>query len=177
MATTITDLNLQIDITGSGSISKSLDMANWSQSVAIGQGTFLDAIQFSLSFGTGNNNANNWFHDTRTIAGNNTNDDLDLAGVLSNSIDTLTFTKIKALVVAINSPDGNKELLVGPGGVNNGFLSPWNDGNAAERTKTSCVKLNPYGWTVTATTGDILRIRNESNTSITYDVFIVGVAS
>lgn len=129
-----------------------------------------------IANGTGTGQANNVFHDTRTVTTGAT-DSLDLAGSLQNAIrQTLTFTAIKAVIVysrltnttvlSVTRPAANGVPIfaaagdaspIGPGG-----LFVWSAPGA--------------GVTVTAGTGDLLDIVNAAGASATYDIVIVGIA-
>lgn len=128
--------------------------------------------------GTGLDQANQIWSDTRTIAASGA-DDLDLAGVLTSSLGTtLTFTKIKAIIVRAAVGNTNNVVVGGDG------TAPLLNfiGSA-----TATIIVRPGGllaliapdataYAVTATTGDILQIANSSSgTSVTYDIIIVGV--
>jgi len=129
-----------------------------------------------LANGTGSGQASQVFTDTRSLAGSAT-EDLDLAGSLTNAFGTtLTFTKIKAIIVraaaannaanavqvARTSSNGvplflaaSDGLALGPGGI---FLF-----------------YDPAGVTVTAGTGDKLTITNSAGTNtVSYDIVIIG---
>lgn len=127
-----------------------------------------------LATGTGNNQANQVWHDQRTVATGAT-DSIDLAGVLTNAIrQTVTFSAIKFVVVkaaaanttviSVTRPASGVPLFtaeadsmpVGPNG-----LFVWSSPVA--------------GVAVTAGTGDLLDIVNAAGASAVYDILIVGV--
>lgn len=130
----------------------------------------------SLGDGTGAGNADRLFSDRRTTSGN---DDLDLAGVLTDAFNaTITFARIKALIILAADANGSN-LVVGSG------TNPLTTILGA----TSTLQVRPGGmflWTcsaadatgaaVTAGTGDILRIASGGG-SVTYDIGIVGVSA
>lgn len=136
----------------------------------------------NLTSGTGAGSADLMFSDTRTIAASS-NDDLDLAGGLTDNLGTtLTFVKVKALIVVAAAANTNN-VLVG-GDATNTFLT-WVE------SEPDAVVLRPgaglalfagsadaTGYAVTASTGDLLRIRNSgAGTSVTYDIVIVGTSA
>lgn len=134
---------------------------------------------FVLTDGTGANQANNMFTDIRTLAAS-ANESLDMAGVLTNAFGaTLSFTKIKALVIKADATNTN-DVLVG-GAASNQFGTLFGD-------VTDVVKVKPggfvafgapdaNGYAVTAATGDLLKIANSgSGTAVTYTIIVVGVA-
>lgn len=134
------------------------------------------AETFSLADGTGANQANNIFTDTRTLAASGT-EDLDLAGVLANALGTtLTFTKIKAVIIVAASGNTNNVQVTRP--ASNGVPLFMAAGDGIELTPGAAfmaVFPNAAGVAVTASTGDLLTITNSSSgTSVTYDVIIIG---
>ncbi len=137
--------------------------------------SYSKTIQFSN--GTGANQANQIWTDTRQIAASTT-EDLDLAGVLVSPLGTtLTFTKVKAIIVYAHSTNTNNIVI---GGDANGLVN-W-VGNAND-----VVNIRPGGficltapdstaYAVTAATGDILQIANSSSGSVVdYDIIVIGV--
>lgn len=127
-----------------------------------------------LSNGTGANQASNHWHDQRTTAGN---DDLDLAGGLVNGLgQTLTFTKVKALLIKAAVANGN-DVVVGNAAAN-GISTIFG-------AVTHTIKIKPgglmvltapdvSGYGITAATADILRVASGGG-SVTYDIVIIGV--
>lgn len=144
--------------------------------LATAQFPFLQDWSAQLSNGTGSGQASQVFSDTRSLAGSAT-ENLDLAGSLTNAFGaTVTFTKIKLIVVRAASANNASNAVQVQRGSSNGvplFLAA-SDG----------VQLNaggiflfydPAGVTVTAGTGDILTITNGAGTNtVSYDILIVG---
>lgn len=133
-----------------------------------------------LASGVGAGQANRIFHDRRTIAASGT-DTLDLAGSLADAFGaTITFARIKGLVIAAAAANTNNVLV---GGHESAAWASWVD--AADNE----VIVRPGGvlalfapdataYAVAATTGDILQIANSSSgTSVTYDIVILGASS
>jgi hypothetical protein len=145
-------------------------------------GTLTHAVNLnaSLTFddGTGANQANMIWSDTRTLSASAT-ENLDLAASLTNAFGTtLTFTKVKAILITAASGNTNSVqvtrpasngvplfmaagdgIALTPGGV---FYAAWPDAN---------------GVAVTASTGDLISITNSAgSTSVTYSVVILGIA-
>jgi hypothetical protein len=136
--------------------------------------------QAILSSGTGAGQADRVFSDQRTLSAS-ANEDLDLAGVLTDSFGaTITFARIKGLLVAASSGNTNN-VVVGAAASN-----PW----TGLLTATGTVTLRPgaffvavagtadaTGYAVTAGTGDLLRVANSgAGTSVTYDIYVIGVS-
>lgn len=136
----------------------------------------------SLASGTGAGQADLLFSDTRTVNASS-NDDLDLAGSLTNAFGaTLTFARIKALIVTAAAGNTNN-VLVG-GDATNTFLT-WVGAEADNviLRPGACLALfagvaDATGYAVTAGTGDLLRISNSgAGTSVTYDIVILGASA
>lgn len=136
--------------------------------------------KLEFSNGTGANAADLLFHDQRTIAASS-NEDLDLAGALTNPLTgaTMTFVELRGLMIFASSTNTNNVRLTRP--ASNGvplFLAA-SDG----------IDIHPGGgfcWfcpadgkvTVTAGTGDLLNVANSSSgSSVTYDVVILGTSA
>jgi hypothetical protein len=133
--------------------------------------------QINLASGTGANQADRIFHDTRTLTASAT-ENLDLAGTLIDAFGaTLTFARIKGLIVYA-APANTNNVLVG-GAASNGFINWVGD-------TTDVLTVRPGGlicsfapdavaYAVTASTGDLLKVTNSGGTTgVTYDVVIVG---
>jgi hypothetical protein len=129
-----------------------------------------------LTFGTLANQCDLLFADTRTLAAS-TNDDIDLAGVLTSAFGTvINFAEIVGIIIASDAAN-TTTLTVGAG--TNPWITMWlatGDG----------IKVFPGGTfmniapdanglgAVTAATADILRIANGAGGSATYRIMIFG---
>lgn len=134
---------------------------------------------FSTIFadGTGAGQANQMFSDRRSIGGGAV-DSLDLAGSLVGPFGTtITFTKIKAIIVKADS-DNPDDIIIG-GAASNAFQGPF---GAADDTLVLppgglafLVAPDADGWSVVADTGDILDITNNDGASgANYDIVLIG---
>jgi hypothetical protein len=139
-------------------------------------------LAISLLSGVAAGQADLIFSDTRTLAAS-ANEDLDLAGGLTGAFGaTLTFVKVKLVLVA--AAVGNTNNVIVGGAPSNAFAT-W--AGAAAHTVTvrpggallltvGPGDLNAYG--VTAGTGDLLRIANSgAGTSVSYDVIVIGTSA
>jgi hypothetical protein len=135
------------------------------------------ARALSFADGSGANQANKLFTDRRTLAASGT-EDIDLAGVLTDPFGaTITFAKIRAMIIAAD--EGNANNVVVGGAASNGFL-----GWVADATDKVIVgpgglfviaKPDLAGYTVTAGTGDLLHVANSgAGTGVTYDLVLLG---
>ena len=130
-----------------------------------------------LTNGTGANQASQVWSDQRTLTASAT-ENLDLAASLTNAFGTtLTFTKVKLIMVKAAAANTNSVQV--QRGATNGvplFMAA-SDG----------IALTPGAWfiavfpdatgvAVTASTGDILTITNSAGgTSVVYDIVLIGV--
>lgn len=129
----------------------------------------------ALDNGTGANQANQVFSDTRTLT-TGSNETLDLNATLLNALgESVTFTKVKVLFIRNK---GTTDLTIG-GATTNGFIS-WVGG----ATQTVLVPAGGVlllsapgasGFTCTAGTADQLKIANSAGASCDYDIIIIGV--
>lgn len=167
MATTFTG---SLKITAGGTLAKDTDLATLTQVLNYSQ-------TYTLTNGTSANQANMMWADTRTLTASST-EDLDVAGGLTNAFgDTVTFTRLKGIIVFAAAANTNNVLVGG-------------DGTAAIASLTSnvndiivvrpggfiaLVAPDATGYAVTATTADILQVANSAgSTSVTYDIILIG---
>lgn len=132
-----------------------------------------------LSSGTGANQADRIFHDQRTLAASGT-EDLDLAGVLTDSFGaTITFARIKAVLITAASGNTNVVNLTRTAVNGVPLFTAAGDG-------ISILPGGGFAWwspgatgvVVTAGTGDLLTVTNGgAGTSVTYDVVIIGASA
>ena len=133
--------------------------------------------KISYRTGSGANQANQFFSDRRTLAAS-TSEDLDLSGALTDAFGaSIAFTKVKA--IQVTAPTTNTNDVVIGGAAANAFVGPF----GASTHKVSVppggvvTLANPTaaGWTVTAATGDLLKIANSAaGSSVDYEIVIVG---
>lgn len=134
---------------------------------------------FALSNGTGVNQADKIWSDTRTLAASGT-EDIDLAGVLTDIFGAaLTFARIKIMMIAAWGANTNN-VVVG-NAATNGFIT-WVGGathTVSVRPGGLLVVAAPdAGYAVTASTGDLLHVINSAaGTSVTYDIVLVGASA
>lgn len=130
----------------------------------------------SLTPGTdATNKANILFSDTRTLSASS-NEDLDLAGVLTDAFGaTITAAEIVAIYISAAAGNTNNVNVTRP--ASNGFIGPFlaaGDGVSIKPGEPALF-VSRSGWAVTAGTGDLLNIANSgSGTGVTYSIVIVG---
>lgn len=139
---------------------------------------FDDSLTVALASGIGANQADRVFTDQRTL-GPSATEDLDLAGVLVEAYGTtLTFAKLKAIIVKAAAGNTNDLNVTRP--ASNGvplFLAAA-DGLTVRPGGVFAWVAPGTGVTVTAGTGDLLTFTNAAaGTSITYDVVLIGTSA
>lgn len=155
-------------------------VANFNQGIDVG--TLNQDVKFVPNYvftdGTGANQAKILFSDTRTLAASAT-ENLDLAGVLTDAFgNTVTFDKIKAIIVT--AAPGNTNAVIF-GGAASAQAAPWfgdvSDTNVIRPGGLLCmVAPDATGFDVTATTADLLKMANGGgSTSVTYTIVLIGV--
>lgn len=125
--------------------------------------------------GTGANQANNIFSDRRALTGG-TNEDLDLAGVLSNAFGAvITAVKLKGIIFwALPTNTGNL-TITRPAANGVPFLLAAGDGLAPLKPGAIAVVTDPSaaGIPVTAGTGDLINIAASGAGANNYVVVLV----
>ena len=162
----------------SGKVSASIS-AEYTSATDIGNIPFPINVSpnIMLTSGTGANQANAFFADTRTLTASSS-ENLDLAGSLVDAFgSTLTFTKIKAVMITAPATNTNDVLV---GGHESAAVTFFGD-------VTDVVKVRPggcflitspdaTGFAVTATTADMLKVANSAGgTSVDYTILLIGV--
>jgi hypothetical protein len=138
-------------------------------------------LQSRITEGTGVGQANIIFADQRTVA-SASNDDIDLAGVLTDAFGaTVTAVELVSLMV-INAPisgaanttnltiGGGSNPVVGFLGGTTPTIGPIGPGGVVMLHCPSAAGLGA----VTASTGDILRIANSSGAPATYQMVVIA---
>jgi hypothetical protein len=149
-------------------LTAALDLTSAVSNLNVEVNTFLDN-------GTGANQANQVFSDTRTLT-TGANETLDLNGSLLNAAgESVTFTKIKVIYIRNK---GTTTLSIG-GAAATQFVAPF--GSA-----TDLVKIPPggillltapdaNGFACRGRATDSLKILNSAGASIDYDIVLIGV--
>lgn len=128
--------------------------------------------------GTGANQAKTVFTDIRTLAAS-ASENLDLAGGLVDAFgNTITFTKVKAILVQAD-PANTNNVVIG-NAASNGFVGPFGAGTHTLAIPpggaAALIAPDVNGWTVTAGTGDLLKVLNSAGgTGVNYTITIIGV--
>lgn len=128
-----------------------------------------------LANGTGADQANQVWSDTRTLT-SGSNETLDLNASLTNAAgESVTFTKVKAIFIRNK---GTTALTIG-GAASNGFISWVGGATHTLEVKPGGVFLltapDATGLAAAAGTADQLKITNAAGASCDYDIILVGV--
>jgi hypothetical protein len=167
-------LSLTRSLTVQGTFTNDSSICITTDAVTSGSNSF-PTLTRTITDGTGAGQCNKWYRAYRTLAAGAA-DNLDLAGSLLDPFgNTLTFTGIKYIAIALisASANGTNKLTIG------NATNPWIGPMGASGTIDVFDALELYhpgtsGWAVTAATGDILKINNGGAASITYCILIAG---
>lgn len=136
------------------------------------------SLQKDLATGTGANQADLLFSDTRTL-GPSATEDLDLAGgsLTSPFGATLTFARVKMLLIKAASTNTN-DVVVSRAAAGIPLLGATGDLLPVKPDGGNVWWAPGPGIVVTPTTADTITITNSAGTtSVTYDVVIIGASS
>jgi hypothetical protein len=139
--------------------------------------TFNPKVSKAQAFvdGAGAGQATKIYVGSRSLA-TGANESLDLAGGLSDAFNNvLTFAGVKAL--AIIAADANTtDLTIGNG--TNPFIGPFGAAAHTIKVKPGGMFLitdpSAAGLTVTAGTGDVLKVENAAGATATYTLVVIG---
>lgn len=168
-------LTSRLNLTVSANLTTALDLVT-------AQAPLLKTYETVLATGTGAGQADRVFSDTRTLAASGT-EDLDLAGVLTDAFGaTVTFVKIKALIISAAAGNTNNVLVGGVAAGVASIITPAATGIVVVRPGATFAVLagvgDATGYAVTATTADLLHIANSAaGTSVSYDVIVIGTSA
>ena len=136
-------------------------------------------VQIDLATGTGLGQADMQWSDTRTLTASST-EDLDLNGVLVGPLGTtLTFLRIKALIVKAAAANTNNVVISRPAANGVPLFSAASDAlPVMPGGWFGWVAPNAAGVGVTAATGDLITVTNSgAGTSVTYDIIVIGASA
>ncbi|MBW7967579.1 hypothetical protein [Bradyrhizobium sp. BR 10261] len=136
-----------------------------------------DSADIHLGSGTGYGNADIAFMDTRTLAAS-TSENLDLAGALTDAFgQTINAAKVKA--IEIENPEASLSSLTVGAAASNTFNGPL--GGATYTIVLApgdkAVFVSRTGWTVTAGTGDLLKVANGAGGSVNYNIKVIAASA
>lgn len=163
----------------SGSVSASVNLYD-ARSVGVtsgGQSSKLPGVasqQFSFADGAAALQGNVLYAATRVLGGSS--EDLDLSGVLSDLYgSTVTMARVKTIYVKNNSSSAT--LTLGSASSNQWATLLNSTGTLTLRPGAFVLVGTPdaTGWTVTASTGDLLKVAG--TTSESYDIVLLGAST
>lgn len=125
--------------------------------------------------GTGANQANEVWSDTRSIS-SASNETLDLAASLTNAFGTtITFTKVRAIIIRSRSTN---TTVLSVGAASAPLVGPLADASDLLTIRPGGIFVitapDATGIAVTATSADGLKLANASGAAATYDIIIIG---
>lgn len=166
MSGTIDHVNVRLKI--DAQLLSALDLSSASDPLLVD-------ILATLSNGTASGNASQMWHDRRTLTASAT-ENLDLAASLVNAFGvTLTFARIKCVLVRASTGNTNDVQFTRPASNGVPLFMAAGDGIALGPGEWFVYFSPTTGKAVTAATGDILTVTNSAgSTSVTYDVVIIG---
>ena len=168
MASQYANITLDVDAT----LTSALDLTS-----AVSHLDYRSAVE--LTTGTGASASDMQWSDTRTLAASAT-EDLDLAGSLTGPVGTtLTFARIKAIVVKASASNTNDVQVTRPASNGAPLFMAAGDGIALSPGETfAWFSPRATGKAVTAATGDLITITNSAGTTgVTYDVIVIGASA
>jgi hypothetical protein len=131
-----------------------------------------------LTNGTGASQVDKVFTDTRTLAASAT-EDLDLAAGLTDVFGaSITFAKVKAIMITAAAANTNDVQLTRPAANGVPIFLAVSDGFAIKPGGVFVLAWPGTGVTVTAGTGDLLTLTNSAGgTGVTYSIAILGTSA
>jgi hypothetical protein len=165
-------LSTSIDLGVTATLTTALDLVTASAPLAYSK-------RIALASGTGANQADRIWSDTRTIAASSS-EDMDLAGAMFDALgNATTFVKLKALMITAAAGNTNAVRVTRP--ATNGvplFLAASDGLDVLPGGAFLWVAPNAAAVTVTGGTGDLINIANSSSgTPVTYDIVIIGTSA
>ena len=128
--------------------------------------------------GTGINQANMAFTDTRTI-GASSSEQLDFAGGLTDAFgQTITFTSVKAIIIKAAAGNTNNVVIEESAANGIGLFGAAGDNISIKPNGVfQWVDPTAAGLAVTAGTGDLLDVANSgAGTGVDYTIVVIGTA-
>ena len=161
--------NIQLLVTGEQT--SALDLGT-------GKFPFSLAKVMALASGTGADQADRVFTDRRTLSASAT-EDLDLAAALTDAFGaSITFAKIKAVIIIAAAGNTNDVQVTRPASNGVPLFMAASDGIALKPGYALAWFGGGTGVTVTAGTGDLITVTNSAGgTPVTYDVVIIGTSA
>ena len=137
-----------------------------------------NTTRFNWASGTGADQADKLWSDTNTLAASGTTD-VDLAGPLTDGLGgTITFVKLKALIVKANPANTNNVVLSRPAANGVPLFAAASDAIPVLPGGLFVWVSPGAGITVTPATGDLITLTNSAGaTGVTYDLIVIGTSA
>lgn len=168
MASQYANIRLDVDAT----LTSALDLTS-----AVSTIDYTDRLE--LTPGTTAGKSDMQWSDQRTLVAS-ASEDLDLAGSLVGPLGTtLTFARIKAIIVKASAGNTNSVVVTSPAS-NAAPLFVGTTGGISLAPGETFAWFSPTaaGKAVTAATGDLVHVANSgAGTSVAYDVIIIGASA
>lgn len=167
MATTFSGT---LKITATGTLEKDTDLSSLAQTLNYSK-------TYTLTNGTSADNANRMWIDTRTLTASSS-EDLDVAGGLVDAFgDTITFTKLRGVIVSAAAANTNNVVVLGDAvaGITSMTGAMAQTITVRPGGTVALIANDTTGYAITATTADLLQVANSAgSTSVTYDIILIG---
>lgn len=165
-------LTSRITVAVTGDLTSALDLETPTSSLAY-------SAQIDLATGTGLAQADMRWSDQRTLSASGT-EDLDLAASLTGALGTtLTFARIKALLVKAAATNTNNVVISRPAANGVPLFAAASDAISVQPGGLFLwVAPSAVGVVVTPATGDLITVTNSAGTTgVTYDVIVIGASA
>lgn len=171
------DLDLTIEVQGSGTLRKDTDIGNARELLAFGSLPRFPALELTLSYGTGDEQATTWFTATGTLAAAGSQNFELVAGSLTNNLgQSIAWSAVKHLMLVIVDSDGTKQLRIGPQAVANGWQGPFGGVGASNYLDVFDWFILPNRWDgyAAGVGNSVLRLYNPTAADVEYALFAAG---
>lgn len=137
-----------------------------------------NTTRFNWGSGTGADQADKLWSDTNTLAASGTTD-VDLAGPLADGLGgTITFVKLKALIVKANPANTNNVVVSRPAANGVPLFAAASDAIPVLPGGLFAWVSPGAGITVTTGTGDLITLTNSAGaTGVIYDLIVIGTSA
>lgn len=164
-------LSSRVHLVVTGTLTNTLDLVT-------GEAPLTKTVTLTLANGTGANQADVIWSDTRTLA-TGANEDLDFAGGgLTDAFGAAVEpARIKMLIIHADSENTTNLTISGDANGIPIFDDPTDTATIAPDGLFVIGDPGATGYVVTAATGDILQIANAAGASADYDIVVIGASS
>lgn len=125
--------------------------------------------------GTGASKAQEVWHDKRSLL-TTANEELDLTALAGGAFGTVNFSKIKSMIIHVNTATAGYRLEIG-GAASNAFSAFVKDPSDIDICSASGTKIlidSPVDGATVDATHKMLKITNPSGGTVEYEIWIIG---